>query len=65
MRDLVSIPTNIGITGWARLIRSHSSARFCLQIKSKFELTVHFKHEMIEKIFTETGHRKFECKRNF
>ena len=26
-----------------------------LQIKWKFELTVHFKHEMKEKIFTETA----------
>ena len=26
-----------------------------LQIKRKFKLTVHFKHEMIKKIFTETS----------
>ena len=37
-------------TGWERLIRSHLSERFCFRIKWKFELTVHFKHGMLEKM---------------
>ena len=41
-------------TGRARLIRRHSSAR----------LTVHFKHEMIEKLFTEIS-LKIRIKWNF
>ena len=44
-----SPPPVIDITGRKRLIRSHSSAIFLLRIKWKFELTVHFKHEMLGK----------------
>ena len=43
---------------WMLAIRITSRARLIiilLLIKWKFELTVHFKHEMIEKIFTETS----------
>ena len=31
-----------------------------LRIKRKFELTVHFKHEMIRKTYSQKLHRKFE-----
>ena len=41
-------------TGLAQLIRSHSSARI-LWNKWKYELTVHFRHEMIGKHFRETS----------
>ena len=44
---IVIVISIITIIGWERLIPSHSSAWFCFELV-KFELTVYFKHEMID-----------------
>ena len=40
-------------TGRVWFIQSHSSTKVFLRKKWKFKITVHFKHEMIGKHFTE------------